>query len=150
MKLMIANALCAAIALCLVGCGTTKPVPVDQSLRPILTGVVTDSSGQPLPDVEIILYGGLATRWKTGSTRTDKNGQYTFDPCNRHGAMILDEENKRWDYFIGMTVVHPGFKSVDGKDWWDVRVPQIDRHVVKQDFVLQPEENSDSIAEQAN
>ena len=112
-----------------------KPVPVNPSAAPVLKGSVLDVDGNPIAEAKITLYGGLATRWEVASVQTDAKGEYVFDPC-RHGAMILDEENQRWDYFIGMTISCKGFKSTDGKEWWDVRVPQIDRHVVMKNFVM--------------
>jgi protocatechuate 3,4-dioxygenase beta subunit len=108
---------------------------VDGSAAPILQGRVTDEKGTPIPDVDIILFGGLATRWKVASAKTDSNGEYKFDPC-RYGAMVVDEDERRWDYYIGMTLSHHKFASADGNSWWDVRVPQIDRHVVHKDFVM--------------
>jgi hypothetical protein len=113
--------------------------PVNPHVEPILKGRVTDSSGNGIPGVDVTLYGGMATRWKVASTQTDAEGEYVFDPC-RHGSVIYDEENRRWDYFIGMKVTLPDFKSADSLSWWDVRVPQIDRHVVQKDFVLVPTE----------
>lgn len=114
---------------------TRRPVLVDRSAKPILKGSITDEKGNPIPDVEITLYGGSTTRWKVASTKTDAKGQYTFDPC-RYGTMTLNEKEKRWDYFVGMTLSHPKFASADGKSWWDIRVPQVDRHVTYKDFSM--------------
>ncbi|HUU17623.1 MAG TPA: carboxypeptidase-like regulatory domain-containing protein [Sedimentisphaerales bacterium] len=134
---MKAKAFCVLVVVAVLGC-KDNPVPVNPSAAPVLKGCVADADGNPIVDVDITLYGGLDTRWKVASSQTDAKGEYVFDPC-RYGAMILDEENQRWDYFIGMTVSRPGFKSANGKSWWDVRVPQIDRHMIKKDFIMVPD-----------
>ena len=70
---------------------------VDVSAKLVLKGRVTDVDGNPFfPDAHITLHGGLATRWKVGSTETDENGEYLFDPCP-YGARVFDEEKHVWD-----------------------------------------------------
>ncbi len=130
MRRLIVLACCLFIA----GCDSKSP-PVDGSAAPILQGRITDEKGTPISDVDITLYGGIATRWKVASTKADSNGEYKFDPC-RYGAMVVDEEEQRWDYYIGITLSHHKFASADGKSWWNVRIPQINRHVVHKDFVM--------------
>jgi len=139
---------CVLVIVGVCGC-KDKPVPVNPSAVPVLKGCVSDVDGNPIAEAEITLYGGLDTRWKVASTQTDAKGEYVFDPC-RHGAMILDEENQRWDYFIGMMVSCPGFKSADGKSWWDLRVPQIDRHVIKKDFIMVPDKKEHESSNKAD
>jgi hypothetical protein len=136
--------LCLCAALGVLGCASSKvdpkaclAVPVDQSASPVLKGRVTDTAGKSIAGAEITLHAGVATRWPVASAKTNAKGKYTFDPC-RYGSLIFDRENKKWDYFIGMTVSAPGFKAADGQSWWDIRVPQVDRHVTKKDFVMVP------------
>ncbi len=141
---MKVRAFCILVIVCVLGC-KDKPVAVNPSAAPVLKGCVTDAEGNPVADARIALYAGLATGWKAASSQTNAKGEYVFDPC-RHGALILDEENQRWDYFISMTVLHPGLKSAGGKSWWDVHVPQIDRHVIKKDFIMVPEKKEHELS----
>jgi hypothetical protein len=87
--------------------------------------------------VKVVLYSGLATRWKGQEATTDHDGRYRFDPL-RTGAMIKDEPSGRWDYEPGMRLLHPTHISADGKSWWDIRVPGIDRKEHAQDFKMVP------------
>ena len=136
--------LCFCAALGVLGCAAGKvdpkaclAVPIDQSAAPVLKGRVTNTAGKPIAGAEITLHAGMATRWKVASAKTNAKGEYTFDPC-RYGSLVFDNENKSWDYFIGMAISARGFKSADGQSWWDVRVPQVDRHVTTKNFVMVP------------
>ena len=137
--------LCLCAALGVLGCAARKvdpkaclAVPVDRSAAPVLKGRVMDAAGKPIAGAEITLHAGVATRWPVASARTNAKGEYTFDRC-RYGSLIFDQENKKWDYFIGMTVSARGFKAAAGQSMRDIRVPQVDRHVTTEDFVMVPD-----------
>jgi hypothetical protein len=115
----------------------TKPAQQPDKQGPILTGRVVDEAGRPLPGVRIILYNGLCSRWKGQEATTDQDGRYRFDPL-RTGAMIEDGPSGRWDWRPGMRLEHPTHASADGKSWWDIRVPGIDRKEHVQDFEMVP------------
>ena len=60
----------------------------------------------PLAGVRIVLYSGLATRWKGQETTTDHDGRFRFDPLQT-GATIEDRTSGRWDLRPGMRIEHP-------------------------------------------
>jgi RNA polymerase sigma factor (sigma-70 family) len=114
-----------------------KPAREPDKQGPILTGRIVDEGGRPLPGVKIVLYGGLVTRWKGQETTTDQDGRYRFDPL-RTGAYFKQDPSGRWDWRPGMRLMHPTHVSADGKSWWDIDVPGIDRQEHAQDFRMVP------------
>ncbi len=114
-----------------------KPEQAPKKQGPILTGRIVDEAGRPLAGAKIILYSGLATRWKGQETTTDREGRYRFDPLET-GSMIKAEPGDRWDLRPGMRIEHPTHVSADGKSWWDITVPGIDRKEHVQDFRMVP------------
>ncbi|MFK7740323.1 MAG: hypothetical protein AB8H80_08360 [Planctomycetota bacterium] len=54
---------------------SSLPVPAGP---PWLAGQVVDADGRPVVDTPVRIYGGLATRWQIGATRTDKQGRFSF------------------------------------------------------------------------
>jgi len=119
-------------------CSSTAPevAPEPPTAGPILEGRIVDLDGMPVPDVEVNLAGGFATRWWVGGTTTDEDGVYRFAPLDV-GSMIEGDDG-RWDYFVGMQLGHPLLVSADGGWWWDVRVPNVDGQVTRQDFCMCP------------
>ena len=114
---------------------TTSAVKTARS-GPVLEGTILTEAGDPVEGVDVILYGGLATRWEIGRTRTGRAGQYRFAPVP--GGGMVQNEDKSWDYFIGVRIEHPNLCSADGLSWWDVRVPAREAAVVRQDFSMIP------------
>lgn len=82
----------------------------DPAKRSTIEGNVTENN-QPVPNAKIILYGGLATRWKIAESTSDEHGHYRF-------------ENVIGD-FIGVQVKHERLVPADGKNWRDINGPQI-------------------------
>lgn len=134
-RLYIPTLICAILVGCSVSPDTKNAVPIDDSPRPILKGSVVDETGVPVEGAKITLFSGLVTRWPTGETLTDANGEYIFDPC-RHGCMVLDNIDERWDYWVYMTLYHLTFASADGNSGWYITVKNIDRHVTRKDFSM--------------
>lgn len=98
---------------------TEKPVPRG---KPVLYGRITDTEGKPIPDVEIQLYSGVATRFRGQKTTTDANGKYRFDPL-KTGSEIFSLESlkdKTRNYYIGVQFLHPEFVPADGQSWRDL------------------------------
>jgi beta-lactamase regulating signal transducer with metallopeptidase domain len=93
---------------------------------PIMRGRIVDGAGQPVPAVEVILYGGLATRFPGQTTATDANGEYRFDPL-KTGAIILPDEGGS-EHYTGVQFKHAEYVPADGHSWRDVNVPTLDRH----------------------
>ncbi|QDT76636.1 Regulatory protein BlaR1 [Gimesia maris] len=98
-----------------------KPVP---RKKPVLYGRITDTKGKPIPDVEVQLYSGVATRFRGQKTTTDTDGKYRFDPLETGTAIILDDtpEDKRAYQHFGVQFHHPAFVPADGKSWRDLSV----------------------------
>ena len=98
---------------------------------------MADESGKPLAGVKVVLYSGFATRWKGQEAITDTDGRYRFDPL-RTGGLIKDEPSGRWDHFVGMKVEHATHVSADGRSWWDIDVPTVDRREQIKNFRMVP------------
>ncbi len=101
----------------------------------VLTGTIRDESGRPLAGAKVILYGGLATRWRQQEATTDRHGVYLFDPLES-GSYTTGDDGKLSARYIGMQVEHTTHVSADGNSWWDIQVPMRDGHVETRDFVL--------------
>src|SRR5262245_39227645 len=57
-----------------------KPAEAAAKKRgPALEGRITDEAGRPLRGAKVILYGGVATRWKIAEAETGADGRYRFD-----------------------------------------------------------------------
>jgi hypothetical protein len=124
----------------LLGCASSEVARVPATaprnpdyFGPVLQGHVTDTDGNAIRGVKVILHAGFATRWQVAETLTDSGGRYRFAPPQ--GSRIKNEAQNRWDYYVGMTVDHPLFKP-EGQTWWDVTVPDEPGGVTEQDFVL--------------
>ncbi len=111
--------------------------PAQPGKGPILQGHVRDEQGHPLPGARIVLYGGIATRWKIGEATSDSAGCYRFDSLPQ-AAMLFDEAHDRWRSYIGIEIYHPTHASADGISWRDIRVPIVDRHLETLDFPMVP------------
>jgi beta-lactamase regulating signal transducer with metallopeptidase domain len=79
----------------------------DPAQRTAIMGTITQDN-EPVPNAKVILYGGIATRWKVAESVTDERGQYRF-------------ENVIGDYF-GVQVKHEKLVPADGKSWRDIDV----------------------------
>jgi hypothetical protein len=106
------------------------------SKGPSLQGRVTDQAGKPLADAKIILYAGMATRWKIDETNSDADGHYRFDDVR--SSMIKDAKEDRWDYNVGVRVEHSTHVEADGRSWRDIRIPGVAGHVETLDLKLTP------------
>ncbi len=56
--------------------------PAQQAAKtggPGLQGRIVDEAGQPLRGAKVILYAGIATRWKIAEAETGADGRYRFD-----------------------------------------------------------------------
>ncbi|QDT88439.1 carboxypeptidase regulatory-like domain-containing protein [Gimesia algae] len=98
-----------------------KPVP---RKKPVLYGRITDTEGKPIPDVEVQLYSGVATRFRGQKTTTDADGKYRFDPLKTGTAIILDDtpEDKRAYQHFGVQFHHPQYVPADSQSWRDLNV----------------------------
>jgi protocatechuate 3,4-dioxygenase beta subunit len=110
--------------------------PPAKARGPSLQGRITDEAGRPLEGARVILYGGIATRWRVAETVTGGDGRYRFDEVR--AAMVKDEATGRWDQFAGFQVRHPTHVPADGKSWRDVRIPGIPEHVETFDLRMTP------------
>ncbi len=104
--------------------------------RPGLQGRIVDEAGQPLRGAKVILYGGIATRWKIAQAETDADGRYRFESVQ--SSMVKDEQANRWDQYVGIRVEHPTHVEADGRSWRDIRIPGVAGHVETLDFKLTP------------
>ncbi|MCI0335751.1 MAG: carboxypeptidase regulatory-like domain-containing protein [Planctomycetes bacterium] len=95
---------------------------------PILRGRIIDDAGKPIPGVEIILYGGIATRFRGQETKTNENGEYEFKPLETGAAMARSDNDGPWLY-TGIQFKHPEMVPADGKSWRDLRVLNKKEHV---------------------
>jgi beta-lactamase regulating signal transducer with metallopeptidase domain/protocatechuate 3,4-dioxygenase beta subunit len=107
--------------------GAPNAAPEALVSGPVLKGHVVAESGKPVSDVTVVLYGGLATRFRGQETKTDDKGNYEFKPL-KTGAMEFPE-NGRSDWFTGVQFKHPEFVPADGKSWRDISVPNEPDHV---------------------
>lgn len=96
---------------------------------PTLRGRITDQTGEPLPGVKVVLYGGVATRFRGLDATTDANGAYAFEPLQT-GALVWGENEKAYRY-TGVQFEHVTHVPADGESWRDIRVPtDADEHVL--------------------
>lgn len=105
---------------------------------PILTGRIEDEAGRPLAGTKVVLYKGIATRFRGQEATTDADGRYRFDPLRTGAVTVKDESTGRWDFYVGIQVAHPTHVSADGNSWWDIRVPNVDRREQIQNFKMVP------------
>ena len=89
---------------------------------PVLKGHVTDESGEPISDVTVVLYGGVATRFRGQETKTDAAGNYEFKPLSTGATMFPHPGKSEW--YTGVQFKHPEFVPADGKSWRDITVPR--------------------------
>jgi RNA polymerase sigma factor (sigma-70 family) len=74
---------------------------------PELRGTLTQD-GKPVANVQIVLYGGVATRWKIAHSYSNALGRYRFENV-QSGTM-------------GLKIEHPALVPAVGKNWRDVKV----------------------------
>jgi beta-lactamase regulating signal transducer with metallopeptidase domain len=103
---------------------------------PTLQGRITDEKGRPLPGAKVVLYAGFATRWKIDEAVCDSDGRYRFAAVR--SSLIKNEENDRWDHFVGMKVVHESHVPSDGESWRDLTIAGTPGHVETLDLKLTP------------
>jgi protocatechuate 3,4-dioxygenase beta subunit len=103
---------------------------------PALQGRITDEAGRPLRGAKVILYGGMATRWKIAGAETDADGRYRFDSVQ--STLSKDPKADRWDQYVGVRVEHATHVEADGRSWRDIRIPGIPGHVETLDLRLTP------------
>ena len=108
--------------------------PPDAPKGPALQGRITDETGKPLSGAKLILYGGMATRWKIAEAESDADGRYRFESIQ--SSMIMDEKKHRWDQSVGVRVEHPTHVEADGRSWRDIRIPGVADHVETLDLKL--------------
>jgi len=100
----------------------------------VLAGRVVDSAGRPLADIPVRTFGGFATRWETGATRTDDTGCFRFPGAT--GSWIGDDDAQgRRTAYVGVCAGEcDGGNPAASLPWQDVRVaPGVPMHV---EFVL--------------
>ena len=95
---------------------------------PVLNGKLTDQEGQPIEGVKVVLYGGVATRFRGQEATTNSKGEYEFKPL-KTGAMVLGDDAA--SYMTGMQFIHDTYVPADGKSWRDIRV-EISKETIKQ------------------
>ena len=66
-----------------------------------LIGVVRDERGRPAAHVPVRIYGGFATRWKTGETTTDAEGRFSFDEVQ--GSLTKPDDDGPWHQCVGVS-----------------------------------------------
>ncbi len=93
---------------------------------PILRGRVTDESDNPISDVRVVLYSGIATRWRGQDTMTNAQGEYRFDPLKTGARMMPDDGPSQW--YTGVKFNHATHVPADGNSWRDIRVPMVEGH----------------------
>jgi protocatechuate 3,4-dioxygenase beta subunit len=103
---------------------------------PAVEGRITDEARRPLRGAKVILYGGMATRWKIAEAKTGAKGRYRFDSVR--STLVKDSEFGRWDQYVGVRVEHPTHVEADGRSWRDLRIPGIAGHVETLDLKLTP------------
>ena len=75
--------------------GQDTQKPDDQAAKkggPALEGRISDEAGLPLRGAKVILYGGMATRWKIAEAETDADGRYRFDSVQ--STLIKDSSER--------------------------------------------------------
>jgi protocatechuate 3,4-dioxygenase beta subunit len=113
-----------------------------------LQGRLVDEAARPLPGAKVILYGGVATRWKIAETQTDADGHYRFDSVQSSG--VKDQKANRWDQYVGVRFEHPTHVEADGQSWRDIRIPGIAGHVETLDLKFTLAGHIDGILNDAN
>jgi hypothetical protein len=103
--------------------------------NPILHGHIVDSNGAPIPNVEIVLHSGLATRFPNQTTCTDARGQFMFAPLET-GATVYSKNGGFNTMLVGIRATRPGYHAVDGADWWDISVPRINNRKHRWNLVM--------------
>lgn len=116
------------------------PNEITEHVGPCIHGRVTDVHGVPKADVAVSAYGGIATRWGIGGTRTDSDGNYYL--CGLEGGgLIKNEESDDWDLYIGVCVGDSkGQNPAAVLPWKDVRLPNKPDAVVELNFNCSLEE----------
>lgn len=84
-----------------------RVVHADPVQRTTILGTLTENN-QPVPNAKVMLYGGIATRWKVAERVTDERGQYRFEN-------VIGE-------FLGVQVKHEKVVPADGNSWRDISV----------------------------
>ena len=125
---MIRHCVAASLLVCLIVRGPVAPALAAQTPAqgPILRGRLVDDAGKPVPGVHVVLYGGLAIRFRGQEAITDTDGRYRFDPL-KTGAPMLGEHG-RGQFYTGVQFKHDTHVPADGTSWRDIRVPTTDRH----------------------
>jgi protocatechuate 3,4-dioxygenase beta subunit len=126
------------------GQGTRKPAgEAAEQGGPALEGRITDKAGLPLRGAKVVLYGGMATRWKIAEAETDADGRYRFDSVQ--STLIKDRETNRWDQYVGVRIEHPTHVEADGQSWRNIRIPGAAGHVETLDLRLTPAGHIDGL-----
>jgi hypothetical protein len=103
---------------------------------PNLVGRITNANGQPIEGAKVEIFGGMATRFKFGETKTDENGWYAFKPV-KGGTLIRDAEGADFGYLsVGMRLEHSTHVSSDGNYWWDESLPYVEGKPHVKNFTL--------------
>src|SRR5262245_11206474 len=85
---------------------TQKPdVQAPKKHGPALEGRITDETGRALRGAKVILYAGIATRWKIAEAETDADGHYRIDSVQ--STLVKDSRSDRWDQYVGVRFEHP-------------------------------------------
>lgn len=118
-------ALLAAAAALLSSCASESNAPrADDAdiAQPMLTGRVVDAAGRPVADCEVRVYGGFATRWRTGGTRTAADGTFSFDEVT--GAQTKPDDGDEWHQYVGVSAGETvgGLNPPSYLPWQDVTI----------------------------
>jgi len=94
-----------------------RPIPITLAdPPPELVGKVTDASGNPLKDVKVRVYTGLATYFPLTDVRTDDRGIFRVPITT--GARLLNEAERRWDFSVGIRLEMDTLSSPKGGLHW--------------------------------
>ena len=107
------------LLLFLNGCDRRNSQPVLVTLAdppPELVGEVTDASGNPLTDVDVRVYTGVASYLPLTDVQTDERGGFRV-PITA-GAMSLNEAERRWDFSVGVRLEMNGLPPPRGGLHW--------------------------------
>ena len=113
-----------------------EPITTNQNTmdHAVLEGRILDENAQPLANVNVKLFGGFATRWEVGQTKTGPDGTFRFDPFEGAGSTI--ERDATWMHYVGITLDHATHASIDANNWWDIVVPKTG--TTRRDFTFAP------------
>ncbi|MFT5300152.1 MAG: beta-lactamase regulating signal transducer with metallopeptidase domain [Mariniblastus sp.] len=105
-------------------------VDLNVSVEPIaqqssLSGQILDESGNPLPDVKVVLDGGLNTRLRGQEAITDDNGMYRFVTLDAGVMTTSDGPPYRT---IGLKFSHAEYVAADGATRRDIKIPTAPTH----------------------